>query len=295
MVDYGHDLLFGTFLQPSPDAAQQLALLTEQVGLDLVSVSDHPYWPHMLDAWTTMSYIAARTERVRVVANVANLPLRPPTQLAVAAASLDALSGGRFELGLGAGALWDAIAARGGPRHSPGESVAAVEEAVQVIRALWTPGDAVRFEGRHYRLDGVEPGPFPVHDSGIWIGAYQPRMLRLTGRLADGWLPSSPFLPPEQLQGANLLIDEAAIAAGRSPLAVRRLYNIAGEFKANGTDFLQGPPKVWVDQLTELTLTQGISGYILYLVESADHIRRFAAEVAPAVRENVAAERARHA
>src|SRR6266702_7855386 len=104
MVDYGHDLLFGTFLQPAPDAAQELALLTEQVGLDLVSVSDHPYWPYMLDAWTTMSYIAARTERVRVVANVANLPLRPPAQLAVAAASLDALSGGRFELGLGAGA-----------------------------------------------------------------------------------------------------------------------------------------------------------------------------------------------
>lgn len=293
MVDYGHDLLFGTLLQPVPGTVQELAPLTERVGLDVVSVSDHPYWPHTLDAWATMSYVAARTERVRVVADVANLPLRPPAQLAAAAASLDTLSGGRFELGLGAGAFWDAIAARGGPRRGPGEAVAALEEAVQIIRALWTPGDAVRFEGEHYRIDGAEPGPLPAHDVGIWIGAYRPRMLRLTGRLADGWLPSSPYLPPEQLPEANRLIDEAAVAAGRSPKAVRRLYNIAGEFRANGTGFLQAPPKVWVEQLTELTFTQGVSGYILYLPESADQIRRFAAEVAPAVRENVAAERPR--
>lgn len=125
-------------------------------------------------------------------------------------------------------------------------------------------------------------------------------MLRLTGRLADGWLPSSPNLPPQQLPAANRAIDEAAIEAGRSRQAVRRLYNIAGAFKSTGRDFLQGSPTVWAEQLAELTLIRGISGYILYMVDPvhifrsppADIIQRCAAEVAPAVREIVAAERA---
>jgi hypothetical protein len=151
----------------------------------------------------------------------------------------------------------------------------------------------VRFDGEHYRLDGVKPGPFPVHDMNIWLGAYQPRMLRLTGRVADGWVPSSPGLPPERLAEANRIIDEAAAGAGRSPEAVRRVYNIDGDFAGTGSGFLQGPPKVWVEQLAELTLTEGMSVYILYRVGSADVIRQFAAEVAPAVREIVTAERAR--
>src|SRR5690606_31569107 len=133
------------------------------------------------------SYIASRTERVHLVPNVLNLPLRPPAVLARAAASLDLLSGGRLALGLGAGAFWDGIAAMGGPRRSPGEAVAALEEAIAIIRALWdteTRG-GVRFEGAHYRVSGAKRGPAPAHDIGIWVGAYKPRMLRLTGRLGD--------------------------------------------------------------------------------------------------------------
>jgi alkanesulfonate monooxygenase SsuD/methylene tetrahydromethanopterin reductase-like flavin-dependent oxidoreductase (luciferase family) len=304
MPDYGHDLLFGTFLIPLADRAQsvvELAELTERVGLDLVSTRDHPYQlssvpdepsePAMLDTMTLLAAIASRTERVRLVPNVANLPLRQPPMLARAAASIDILSNGRFDLGLGTGVFWDAIAAEGGPRRTPGESVAALEEAIHVIRSLWTPGDPVTFDGKHYRLDGVKPGPFPARDIPIWLGAYQPRMLGLVGRLADGWLPSSPYLPPEYLPVANQTIDDAALKAGRSPQAIRRLYNITGSFEGTGAGFLQGPPKVWVEQLVDLTLTQGMSGYILYQVDSADFIRRFAAEVAPAVRELVAAER----
>jgi hypothetical protein len=102
-------------------------------------------------------------------------------------------------------------------------------------------------------------------------------------------VPSSPHFPPERFPAANEIVDEASAGAGRSPDAVQRLYNIAG----TGSGFLQGPPKVWAEQLAELTLTQGVSTYILYRVESADVIRRFAAEVAPAVRELVDAERTR--
>ena len=191
---------------PHPDAAQAdqvvtAALEADLLGLDSVSIQDHPYQPAFLDTWTLLTHIAARTERITVFPNVANLPLRPPAVLARAAATLDVLSEGRVELGLGAGAFWDAIEAMGGPRRSPGEAVTALEEAVRVIRALWTPGRTPRIDGRHYRLDGAKPGPFPVHPVGIWLGAYKPRMLELTGRLADGWLPSRGTPPPRSSRG----------------------------------------------------------------------------------------------
>lgn len=294
MTDYGHELLFGTVLTPAarpPVDVIELAQLTEQVGLDLVSVADHPYQPAFLDAWTLLSVIAARTVRVRVFPNVANLPLRPPALLARSAASLDIISGGRVELGLGAGAYWDAIAAEGGPRRAPAESVAALQEAIDVIRALWTPGGTALVNGSHYRLHGARPGPFPLHEIEIWVGAVKPGMLRLTGRTADGWLPSAPRVPPQMLAPAQRILDEAASDAGRSPAEVRRLYNISGVFGAPG-GFPQGPPSAWAEQLAELTLMHGMSGYLL-ASDSPDTIRRFAQEVVPAVRELVAAERAR--
>jgi alkanesulfonate monooxygenase SsuD/methylene tetrahydromethanopterin reductase-like flavin-dependent oxidoreductase (luciferase family)/hemerythrin-like domain-containing protein len=295
MPDYGHPLEFGVFLPPQADAAGDtltLARLADRLGLDLVSVQDHPYQAAFLDSWTLLSVIAASTTAVRVFPNVANLPLRPPAVLARSAASLDILSGGRAELGLGAGAFWDAIDGMGGPRRTPAEAVAALEEAIGVIRALWTPGRGVRLAGEHYRLAGAHPGPFPVHDIGIWIGAIGRRMLGLTGRLGDGWLPSSSYVPPEKLAGMNELIDAAAARAGRSTSDIRRLYNIAGSFSGRGTEFLHGPADVWVEQLAELALTEGISGFVLMVDRDGDDdLRRFAEEVAPAVRALVAQER----
>ena len=294
MGDYGHDLSFGIFVTPKADTAGhvlRLARRAEAAGLDWVSVQDHPYQPAFLDAWTLLTAIAATTERVSVFPNVANLPLRPPAVLARAVASLDILSGGRAELGIGTGAFWDATAAMGGPRRSPRESVQALREAIAVIRALWAPGRGARLAGDHYSLAGAKPGPFPVHDVGIWVGGYKERMLRLTGELADGWLPSSPYAPPERLAAMNAVIDAAAAGAGRPPAAVRRIYNIAGSFDGSGGAFLQGPPKVWAEQLAGLALDEGMSGFVL-MVDDAATLERFAAEVAPAVRDLVAAERA---
>jgi alkanesulfonate monooxygenase SsuD/methylene tetrahydromethanopterin reductase-like flavin-dependent oxidoreductase (luciferase family) len=293
MPDYGHPLEFGVFLPPAADQFSetlQLAQTADVLGLELVSVQDHPYQAAFLDTWTLLSVIATATTNVRVFPNVANLPLRPPAVLARSAASLDIITGGRVELGLGAGAFWDAIAAMDGPRRTPGESVDALAEAIEVIRTLWTPGRGVRLAGKHYSLDGTHPGPFPAHPIGIWLGAYKKRMLQLTGRAADGWLPSAPYAPPEQLAGMNQIIDDAAVEGGRSPADVRRLYNIAGSFTGNG--FLRGPAKVWVEQLAELALTEGISGFVL-MVEAGgeDDLRRFADEVAPGVRELVEQER----
>ena len=120
MTDYGHPLEFGTFITPSnadPAATVALAVLSEELGFDLVTFQDHPYQPRFLDTWTLMSWVLASTSRIRVAPNVLNVPLRPPAVVARAAASLDLLSGGRFELALGAGGFWDAIEAMGGQRR----------------------------------------------------------------------------------------------------------------------------------------------------------------------------------
>lgn len=296
MGDYGHELWFGAFL--TPDARQadhivDLAQLADQIGLDLLGVQDHPYQPRFLDTWTLLSALAAQTKRIRLVPDVINLPLRPPAVLARAVASLDVLSGGRVELGLGAGAFADAVAGMGGPARSPAESIDALAEAIHVIRALWAPGPPVQFAGKHYQLRGAQPGPFPPHPVGIWLGAYKPRMLRLTGELADGWIPSSPYAPPEQLPEMSRVIDAAARAAGRDPAAIRRVYNVNGRFMAAEQGFLQGPPRLWAEQLAELALQQGISVFITAPgADAANDLRRFAEDVAPAVRELVAQARA---
>src|ERR1700729_3914750 len=157
MAEYGHDLVFGTFITPQneePHTPVALAQLSERSGLDLVTFQDHPYQPAFLDTWTLMSYVAASTERIKISGNVINLPLRPPVLLARQAASLDLLSGGRFELGLGAGAFWDAIAAMGGPRRSPSEAVAGLSEAIDLIRATWDADrrGGIFADGQEYKI-----------------------------------------------------------------------------------------------------------------------------------------------
>jgi len=297
MSDYGHDLLFGTFVTPVNQPATQaveLAVATERAGLDLVTFQDHPYQPRFHDTWTLLSYAASRTSRVRLSANVLNLPLRQPAVLARAAASLDLLSGGRLELGIGAGGFWDAIEAMGGRRLSAGQSVEALDEAITVIREIWDADQRgpVKVDGKYYRVHGAKRGPKPAHDIGIWVGAYKPRMLRLIGRSADGWLPSLGYLSggPADLAGMNQHIDGAAAAAGRDPSTVRRLLNVSGQFAQTGRSLLNGPPEQWAEDLAGLTIEYGISGFILG-TDDEYTIELFGAEVAPATRELVAAER----
>jgi alkanesulfonate monooxygenase SsuD/methylene tetrahydromethanopterin reductase-like flavin-dependent oxidoreductase (luciferase family) len=288
MPDYRHDLAFGTFLTPQnqrPRDVVALAQLTEAAGLDLATFQDHPYQPAFLDTWTLLSWVAAQTQTLRVAANVLNLPLRPPAVVARAAASLDLLSEGRFELGLGAGAFWDGIEAMGGPRRTPGQSVDALSEAIDVIRGIWDTSQrgGVRLDGEHYAIRGAKRGPAPAHHIGIWLGAYKPRMLRLTGRKADGWLPSLGNLPIDALAPASRTIDEAAAAAGRDPREIRRLLNIQGTF-GGGEGFLEGSPEQWVQDLLPLVTEHGFSTFILR-GDDPSAIELFGGEVAPALRE----------
>ncbi|GMA90399.1 LLM class flavin-dependent oxidoreductase [Homoserinibacter gongjuensis] len=296
MPDYGHPLRFGTFITPSavrPDVPVTLAQLSEQLGYDLVTFQDHPYQPSFLDTWTLLSWVAARTSRIHVAANVHNLPLRPPAVLARAAASLDLLSGGRFELGLGAGGFVDPIVAMGGPRRTPGENVEALAEAIPIIRGLWDADErgALRLSGTHYRVDGARRGPAPAHEIPIWVGALKPRMLRLIGRLADGWLPSWAYLEPGGYAAGNAVIDAAAEAVGRDPREIQRLLNIGGRFQDDDAGFLQGPPAQWVEQLLPIVVDDGASTLILASDDPAT-LETFATEVAPELRERVAERRA---
>jgi alkanesulfonate monooxygenase SsuD/methylene tetrahydromethanopterin reductase-like flavin-dependent oxidoreductase (luciferase family) len=233
-MDYGHSLEFGYFLIPDagdPQGVLDAARLADRLGYDLLAVQDHPYQPAHLDALALLGVILGQTEQVHVFQDVGNLPLRPPAVFAKAAATLDVLSGGRFEAGLGGGAYLDAAHAMGAPALTAGECLEALEEAVAILRASWSGAPALSFEGRHYRLAGARPGPQPAHPIEIWLGAARPRALALTGRVADGWAaPLMNYMPPAAAAEAQALIDGAAREAGRDPGEIRRIYNLPGAF-----------------------------------------------------------------
>jgi alkanesulfonate monooxygenase SsuD/methylene tetrahydromethanopterin reductase-like flavin-dependent oxidoreductase (luciferase family) len=293
MPDYGRDLSFGYFLVPNAaDPLLDTAREVEARGLDLIGVQDHPYQRRYVDTWVLMSMVAATTSRVHIFPDVANLPLRPPAVMAKAAASIDLLSGGRFEHALGAGAFWDAIEAYGGPRRAPRDALAALEEAIIVTRLVWSGQRNLRFDGEHYRLAGAHSGPLPAHPIGIWLGVYGPRALRLTGRLADGWVPSlrGEITP---LADGSARLDEAAADAGRDPAEVRRVLNVNGEITDGSRGgLLRGPVDQWVDELTDLAVGYGFDTFVFW-ADVPGQLPRFAAEVAPAVRAQVATERGR--
>jgi alkanesulfonate monooxygenase SsuD/methylene tetrahydromethanopterin reductase-like flavin-dependent oxidoreductase (luciferase family) len=297
-MDYGRKLEFGISVVPEAELLSQTRALVRAAdtgGLDLVGIQDHPYQRRFLDTWMLIATLLAETERVRIFPDVANLPLRLPTMIAKEAASLDVLSGGRFELGLGAGGFWDAIEAMGGPRRSPGEAIEAVEEAIAIIRQAWSDIRAVQFDGKHYRARGYHPGPRPAHDIEIWIGAYRPRMLGLTGRLADGWLPSLGRLTIDDLAAMQKLIDEGAREAGRNPSEVRRMLNITGSIgsePAAEDGGLSGPAEYWVETLASWATNVGIDTFILWpAIADEQQVKIWASAVAPRVRAEVAARR----
>jgi alkanesulfonate monooxygenase SsuD/methylene tetrahydromethanopterin reductase-like flavin-dependent oxidoreductase (luciferase family) len=279
-MDYGRPVKFGVFITPDatrPEHQLELAALADELAFDLIGVQDHPYQRRFVDTWTLLTAMAMRTKEIHVFPDVINLPLRPPAILAKAAATLDLITGGRVELALGAGGSFDAIKAIGGPVLTRGESVDALEEAIQVIRLMWSGERGVRLEGKHYQLAGVHAGPAPAHPIGIWLGAYKPRMLSLVGRAADGWVPSLGYVQPADLLEGNRRIDDAAAGAGREPLSIRRILNAGAD--------------VPVEMFTSLTVEHGMDTYVIGGMEDPEALRWFASEVVPAVREAVAKAR----
>ncbi|MGH2703370.1 MAG: LLM class flavin-dependent oxidoreductase [Actinomycetota bacterium] len=294
-MDYGRPPAFGGNLNPTADfrAASATAQAIDRAGLDFIGVQDHPYQRRFFDTWTLIASLVPLTERAHFVTDVINLPLRPAPMLAKAAASLDVISGGRIELGLGAGGFPKAVRAMGGPEHNAAERVDALEEAISVMRLMWSDAPSVRYEGEYYSLHGYKPGPAPAHRIEIWLGALGPRMLRLTGATADGWIPSLSYVPPQKALAHNAKIDEAAGEAGRPPADIRRAYNVMGVIDAEG-EGINGPVEAWVERLTGLVHDTGMDTFLFWPTggDIISQLERFAHEVAPAVREAVAKERA---
>ena len=268
----------------------------ETGGLDLVGIQDHPYQRRFLDTFALIADLMARTQRLRFFPDVASLPMRPPAMMAKAAASLDVMSRGRFELGIGAGAFWDAVAGMGGVVRQPRERLAALEEAIQIIRAALDVGPerrVVRGNGPHYPIPGYPPGPPPVHRVEIWVGAMSPRSLALIGRLADGWVPGAGYSHVAEFPSLTARIDEAALTAGRDPRAIRRIVNISGSITdgARGQALLDGPPAQWIDTLSGWATDLGIDGFVFWPPDDGvEQIERFAAEIVPAVRQQISAD-----
>jgi probable F420-dependent oxidoreductase len=206
-----------------PVAAARIA---EDLGFDFVSASDHLHGRQpTYEPWTMLSWIAAATSRIRVATRVLGVPYRPPAVLAKMAETFDRLSGGRLILGLGGGAVDEEFRAFGLPVRSPRDKVDGLEEAIRIARGMWSrPG--FTFEGRLYRTDGADLEPKPDRRIPIWLGTYGNRALALTGRLADGWIPSLGYAPPERVVAMRERVLAAAGAAGRDPEEITCAYNV---------------------------------------------------------------------
>jgi alkanesulfonate monooxygenase SsuD/methylene tetrahydromethanopterin reductase-like flavin-dependent oxidoreductase (luciferase family) len=283
--------LIGIAVRPTAAGVEQIlgvAQLADAHGADLLATPDEPYSPAYLDAWTLLTMLAARTERVTLVPDVAALALRPPVMLAKAAVSLQVLTGGRVILGIGAGGPPEDVIAFGGPQHSTAESVSALEEALPLIRRVWTPGaEPIDHNGRFYHLRGARFGPLPATPVPIWVGAFGPRMLALTGRFADGWLPTNAYLDRLKVPAMQRRVDDAAAQAGRDPRAIRRVFNVIGTITDSGRTengrSLTGPPALWIDALHDYHQRLGFDSFIFWPTsrESLTQARRFFEEVRP--------------
>jgi alkanesulfonate monooxygenase SsuD/methylene tetrahydromethanopterin reductase-like flavin-dependent oxidoreductase (luciferase family) len=280
-------LQFGISVTPYAEAYPQIVeqvLTAERAGFELLGIQDHPYQRRFLDTFSLIADLLARTSRLRFFPDVASLPMRPPTMLAKSAASLDVMSEGRFELGLGAGNFWDAVAGMGGPRRAPGERGAALEEAIDLIRAALDVGaerGVVRGDGPFYPIPGYPPGPPTAHRVEIWIGAMAPRALELIGRKADGWIPAGGASRIAEFAALGARIDDAAHAAGRDPRSVRRIVNVM-------TDVTPDTVDRWIDQLSTWAVDPGIDAFVFWPPDAGTGmIERLAGEVVPAVRDAI--------
>ncbi|MFF4357574.1 LLM class flavin-dependent oxidoreductase [Streptomyces sp. NPDC001604] len=272
-------------------------------GLDLVSMFDHPYVGDYLDTYATLGFTLGATQRITGFANVTNLATRPAPMLARTLTSLSALSGGRVVLGVGAGFQWDRISDMGVPRLSPSDAVNAFEEAIVLIRKLSGGGPAVTYEGKHYRVNQIDPAP--VAAPLVWTGSAGPKSLAVTGRVADGWLP--PLIADwlsERYRTSRPIIDEAAASVGRDPGEIRTIYNFPGRItdrplavtRDEDNRWIGGSVGQWVDELTGAVLEHGAAGFNFAepsgFVEDLTVLSRWATEIVPAVREAVAKEEA---
>jgi alkanesulfonate monooxygenase SsuD/methylene tetrahydromethanopterin reductase-like flavin-dependent oxidoreductase (luciferase family) len=291
----GVDVLFGTTVIPTAGGRTdpvEDALHAEQLGFDLVTCWDHLHGDTpSFETWTLLTWIASRTERIRIGTNVLGLPYRHPTVTSKMAETLHRLSGGRLILGMGGGGNNTEFRSWGLEARSPGEKVDALQEAIELIRALWTEQE-VTYEGFHFRTEEAQLEPKPETPIPIWVGAYGRRSIAVTGRLADGWIPSMTYMPPDRATRMRERLLRAAGEAGRDPGEITCAYNIVVLVQEGAQDpsgrVLAGSPDEVARRLDEIA-RRGFT--CLNLWPRGDRIggrERLAKEVIPAVRDMLA-------
>lgn len=290
------ELRFGIQLAPKAEQLNEirrLARIADTEGLDLLGIQDHPYSGPLADTFAVIATVLAETQRLRVFPDVASLPMRGAAMLGKQAATLDLLSGGRFELALGAGAFWQGIAAMGGPSRTNPEALQALEEATAIVRAMWLPGQKAKTRGEFYSVTGVQSGPAPAHPVGIWFGSVGPKANALTGRIADGWAAPIPhYLPYEKWSATQEIISKSAVESGRDPAAIMRMAQLVGTItETSGPVTLRGEEPIrtdaagWARILADLARETGFDTFV-YWPETEDEtqLRRWISEVVPATR-----------
>jgi alkanesulfonate monooxygenase SsuD/methylene tetrahydromethanopterin reductase-like flavin-dependent oxidoreductase (luciferase family) len=297
-----HRVLFGLGLEAGVHQVDEMlghARLADEAGLDLFSVSDHPYFAERLDAYAALGFVLGATSNITGAVIMTNLLSRPAPVLARTVTGLSTISGGRVVLGVGAGGMWEEIVALGVPRLSPAARVRALEEAITVVRALSGGGGPVTFDGEFYNVTALPPAGAPTPP--IWVGALGPKTLGVTGRQADGWIPGHlADWRSREVAESRPIVDEAAASIGRDPADVDTIYNVSGRLtpeplpqtRDDEGRWTGGGITQWVEELTFAVLEHGAAAFI-YLVPPGDTIsgttlELWAHEVVPAVREAVA-------
>jgi alkanesulfonate monooxygenase SsuD/methylene tetrahydromethanopterin reductase-like flavin-dependent oxidoreductase (luciferase family) len=267
----------------------------ERLGFDSVWDCDHFNQPSRPDgpyfeSWTLLAALAARTTRIRVGVLVSSNTFRHPALLAQQAVTLDHVSNGRLELGLGAGWFVPEHERFGLPFPPPGERVGRFREAVEIVDSLLRH-EATTFEGRYYRLTeaSVRPAPLQKPRPPLTLGAHRPRMLRICAEYADSW---NSFGTVEEMRERNELLDQACAAVGREPGEIRRsFYGWASQMKA------QGLPDPWqstaaFEDVVERYLAVGIDEFVIDQPrpEQFGVLEQVVTDVLPALRRALEAE-----
>ena len=302
LVAPNHKVLFGLGLETGVHQVSEMlghARLADHAGLDVGSVSDHPFFAERVDAYAALGFVLGATSNITGAVIMTNLLSRPAPILARTVTGLSTISGGRVVLGLGAGGMEEEIVALGVPHLSPAARVRALEEAIMIVRALSGGGDPVTFDGEFYHVTGLAPAPAPTPP--IWTGSLGPKALAVTGRHADGWIPAHlADWRSTTVAEARPIVDEAAASVGRTPTDVDTIYNVSGRFtrvplpetRDDEGRWIGGGVAQWVEELTFAVLEHGAAAFI-YLLRPGDSLsdttlNLWAHEVVPAVREAIA-------
>lgn len=302
MVTTNRKVLFGLGLENGVHHVSDVlghARLADEAGLDLFSISDHPFFADRIDAYAAMGFILGATSNITGAAICTNLFSRPAPILARTVTGLSTIARGRVVLAMGAGGSEEEFVALGVSRIPPAARIRALEEAVTLIRALTGGGEPVTFDGEFYNVTELMPATTPAPP--IWIGAGGPKGLAVTGRHADGWIPPhAADWRSTVVAESRPLVEEAAASVGRDPTDIDTIYLVGGrttreplpQTRNDEGRWIGGGVRQWVEELTAAVLEYGAAGFNYLVRPGHSHsdtaLKLWAHEVVPAVREAIA-------